>query len=170
MRGVGGREGERSEPKVPPRPLRDAPVARARAHVCVRESGERPFDRWGSVGRRAGTGRRTRGVVTGTNGPRPRKRCRQRARRCALPAVPGVVSRVPCVCRDCRDAGWRDLKARLHQVGRNGTAHFDSDENDDPRRGDDDTMTTTTTANAVCSGSSNSAVTVCDDDAIVVAV
>lgn len=27
------------------------------------------------------------------------------------------VCRVPSICRDCRDARWRDLKARLHHVG-----------------------------------------------------
>lgn len=151
-------EGERCEPKVPPQSLRDSPVVRARgrARVCERVEG-RPAVR--PLGRRVGgkgSGWRAEGVVTGTNGPRPRKRCRQRARRCA---PRGSWCCIACAV-SVAIAAMRDLKARLHHVGRNDasrrvTSRFGSDENDDPRTA----MTMTTTANGrwptACSGSSN---------------
>lgn len=105
----GGRETRKGASSTPPRH-----TGRARARV-----GERLFDRRREEGRKEGIGMEGKGCRDGDKRAATEKTVQAARAQVRSPVSAWLyrVCRVPSICRDCRDARWRDLKARLHHVG-----------------------------------------------------
>jgi len=165
MGGGGHEKRERSEPKVPPRTLRDL-SATHRSRACEWGAAVRPQERGEGEGRKEGVGIEGRGCRDGDKRAATEKTV-QAARAQVHSPVSGVVLRVPCLSRlpRCEMAklkgSFTPCRIERRVASPRVASRFGSDETDDLHNDDDCQRCIVVVVTAVI---------VCDNDAVVVAV